>query len=55
MMRQLSDVYHHARDRALCGGASTVARLSIDVRCAIEESTLSQLFKPIKHAAIVKY
>ena len=47
MMRRLADVDHHARGRELRGGAST----SLEA----QSSTLSQLFKPIKYAAIVSY
>ena len=51
MMRRLADVDHHARGRELRGvSTSPEAQSMYDV-----QSTLSQLFKPIKYAAIVSY
>ena len=56
MMRRLADVYHHARGRELKGASTSPEVKSIyDVRCTIVQSTLSQLFKPIKYVANVSY
>ena len=44
-----------SRQRSRALGCLRRARSSIDVRCAIVQSTSSQLFKSLKHVAIVRY
>ena len=65
MRRRFADVYHHARGRELtvvrpprqrldrC--ATTTITTTTTTTTAIIQSTLSQLFKPIKYAAIFSY